>query len=179
MRRLRRYAFGTLVLSLVAAVLTALLVVLTTIGGYDDWADGSTVAFDGREHEVELTRGATVLVWEWAGNATPACVVRDSASGADVALRPVDGWERPGGSMPYVAETAFTSPGRVSVRCERTSYEGSLHVERRPLLPGPVHLFAVPLALGVVALLAGVIAVGATLVERRSGQPEAAQVGGR
>lgn len=179
MRRLRRYSLGTLVLSLVATVVTTLLVVLTSIGGYDDWADGSTVAFDGREHEVDLPEGTTALVWEWTGNATPPCVLRGAASGLDVTRRRVSGWERPGGSMPYVAESAFTSPGRVTVRCERTSYDGSLHVEARPLLPAPVHLFGLPVALALVALLAGLVSGGTTLAGRRSGKPQAAEVVGR
>lgn len=177
---MRRAAWWSLVVAAVcvaAAMMSAAHVVVMTIDGFDDWSDSSAVPFDGAEHRVEVADGADALLWTWAGHVTPACIVRDAANGREVPLERATGWERPGGAMPYVAERAFTSPGPVVVRCERTSYDGALHVERRPLLPAPVHLFGASLVLGGIGVLAGLVGLGSQVV-RPSRQSEPAEIRG-
>lgn len=177
MRRTAWWSIVAAALCLAAAVLSTAYVAFTTIDGYDGWSDGSTVPFDGAEHRVEVAAGADALLWTWAGDVTPACTVRDAASGREVPLERATGWERPGGAMPYVAERSFSSPGPVVVRCERASYDGALHVERRPILPAEVHLFGMPLALAAIGTLAFLIALGTQAV-RPSRQPEPAEIRG-
>jgi hypothetical protein len=117
------------VLSLLAAMVTFVVLEVTAVDGYD-WPAGSAVPRDGRIHQVEVRPGEQFFVWRYvADNAPDACEVTSADTGEPVTLGPAPaGWRRGAGSAGYYEAwtQGVSSEYALAVSCD--GFEGASDV---------------------------------------------------
>ena len=110
---------------LVAAVVVGVSLFIWALSGF--LRTDATVPADGRVHQVSVDTGGDRFLW-FQEDSSGQCSIRDTATGAEVELRPVSGqYTRSSGDDNWVANSRF-DPGTGDLEITCTGSGGSVEI---------------------------------------------------